>query len=124
METLDPLGVEGVGLGAGAAVRELAGLDEEDGEAARFKELEEGDPGDPGGLQGDGGDGGELEPVGDGPDGAVGEPPGGDADPVHIRVDVDPGGVGVDDLQGGGVGARLVLSGGSCGRPWVRQPDG
>ena len=50
VQPLDPLAVEPVGLGPGPAVAGLAGLDEEDLEAAGFEQLEQGDPVDAGGF--------------------------------------------------------------------------
>ena len=110
MEPLDPLRVEDVGLRPRPAPRELSRLHELDLEALRLEELVEGDPVDAGGLHGDRRDAALLQPGGDGLEvGGVGAEladrlivaVGRDADHVHVGVDIDAGGVGVDDLERG-----------------------
>ena len=110
MEPLDPLRVEYVGLGPCPAPRELPRLHQLDLESLRLQELEEGDPVDAGGLHGDGLDAAGLQPRGDRLEvggiaaelaDRLGVAVGRDADHVHIGMDVDAGGVGVDDLKRG-----------------------
>jgi hypothetical protein len=103
---LDPLRIEHVRLRARAATRQLSRFHQVNLEAFRFQELEQGNPVDAGGLHSDrchaallqpgndrlkiGGVGGEL------PD-RVGVAVGGDADHVHVGMNVDTGRVRVDD---------------------------
>jgi hypothetical protein len=66
VQSLNPLSVEHVGLGPGAAAGQLTRFDQPDLEAARFQQLEQRDPVDPGRFHGHGGDAALLEPPGDG----------------------------------------------------------
>jgi len=105
---LDPLRVEDVGLGPGAATRELPGFDQLDLEPLRFKELEQRDPVDAGGLQGDRLDAALFQPgddfvkiggVGAEPADRVGVAVGRDADHMHVGMYINSSRVRVDDFQ-------------------------
>ena len=108
MQPLDPLRIEHVRLGAGAATRKLPRFHQVDLEALRFKELEQRNPVDAGGFQCDRFHAALLQPRGDllkiGGVGAelpdrVGVAVGGDADHMHVGMDVDSGRVRVDDAE-------------------------
>ena len=108
MQSLDPLRVEDVGLRASAAAGKLPRLHEVDLEALRFKEFEERNPVDPGGFHSDRFHTALLQPRGDlvkiGGIGAelpdwFGVTIGGDADHMHVGMNVDSGRVRVDELE-------------------------
>jgi hypothetical protein len=80
MQPPGPLGVQHVGLGPGAAARQLAWLDQPGREAAGLKHLIQRDPVDAGRLHGDGGDAALLQPVGDG-----GQVAGVGPEPAYVR---------------------------------------
>jgi hypothetical protein len=105
---LDPLRVEHVGLQARAATRKLPRFHQVDLEALRFKKLEERDPVNAGGFQGDPFHAALLQPRGDllksGGVGAelpdwVGVAVGGDADHMHVGMNIDSGRVWIDDAE-------------------------
>ena len=92
----------------GAATRELPRFDQADLEALGFQELEQGNPVDAGGFQGDRCHAALLQPRDDllkigGVGAELADPVavtvGGDADHMHVGMDVDPGRVGVNDRQ-------------------------
>ena len=108
VQSLDPLHVEDVGLRASAAAGKLPRLHEVDLEALRFKEFEERNPVDPGGFHSDRFHTALLQPRGDlvkiGGIGAelpdwFGVTIGGDADHMHVGMNVDSGRVRVDELE-------------------------
>ena len=105
---MDPLRVEHVGLRAGAATGKLPRFHQVDLEAFRFKEFEESNPVDAGGFQSDRCHAALLQPRGDLlkiggvgaelPDG-VGVAVGGDADHMHVGMNIDSGRVRVDEIE-------------------------
>jgi hypothetical protein len=105
---LDPLGVEHVGLGACAAPRQVPRFHPLDLEAVGFEPLEPRNPEDTGGFPSDRFPPARLQPGGDflkigrvGTELADGfwVAVGGDADPMHVGMNVDSGRVRVDDRQ-------------------------
>ena len=116
VQSPDPLAVEPVALGPAAHLPRLPRVDEQDGEAPPLEQFEQGDPIDAGRLHGHGGHPARLQPVGDGLQvvGAGAElanvggqfigtargwrdRPGRDGDPVPVGMNVDAGGLGVED---------------------------
>ncbi len=108
MQALQPLAIESIGFRAAGGALGLAGIDQQDLQAPRLQEFEQGNPVDAGRFHGDGGDAAVDEPVGQdvevGSEGA--ETAYGlrgairwDGPPVLGFADVDAGGVGVEDLE-------------------------
>jgi hypothetical protein len=110
MQALQPLAVQNVGLGAGAAVRELARLDQVDFEAAAFEQLKEWNPVNTGRFHSDGAHPASLEPVGNsgqvagvGTEGAdrLRIAVGGDADVMDVGMYVNAAAFGFRTVRAG-----------------------
>jgi hypothetical protein len=108
VEALEPLAVEPIGFRAPRDTLGLAGIDEEDLQAAGRQQFEPGNPVDTGGFPGDSGDATVDEPVSQGVEigsegteatHGVGVAPRRHGDPVLGFADVDASGMGVADLE-------------------------
>ena len=108
MQPLDPLRIEHIRFGTRAATRKLPRFHEVNLEALRFEELEERNPVNAGGFQCDRFHAALLQPSGDllkiGGVGAElpdrdGFAVRGDADHMHVGMDVNSGRVWVDDAE-------------------------
>ena len=108
MQALQPLALQGSSCGPSRGALRLAGIDQQDLHAPRLQEFEQGDPVAPSRCHGDGRDAAVEEPVGEGRKvgGAGAETTYGlgDAiwwhgDPVLGFADVDPCGVGIENLE-------------------------
>ena len=131
---MDPLRVEYVRLGARATTRKLPRFYQVDLESLRFQQLEERNPVDAGGFQSDRPHPARLQPRDDlleiGGVGAeladrVGVAVGGDADHMHVGMNIDSGRVRVDDIErrrrdGDGDGKRPLTRLGWLG--WLVEP--